>query len=222
MKHSCNTVFLIMFIKMNILLKTTTLLILSMNNIFAQGFVLEQDQRIKDGDFYYEHTDLTYLISKYSLLKKDKFDLNVTPFVGYRLIYEEKGEEFKTYSRFLAGAHIGVANKDWGKVVFRNRYEFTPGEWMGNLNTKNDNRFRERIKYYFPISFTKYKITPNITEEFFFDIDNGFEYDRNRLGGGIGAKIGNFSPEIYYFAEFKKSSNWNKKDVFGFLIKYNF
>ena len=185
-------------------------------SIVAQNFVLEQDQRIKEDKFYYEHTDLTYETKTYDISE----NWSITPFTGYRLIYEYKKGDFQTYSRFHFGAHVKVKG-DWGKVAFRNRYEFTPGHELNTLNTSNDHRFRIRAKYYAPFSFTKYKITPNISDELFIDL-NHTDYTRNRFALGLGAKVGKFSPELYYFAEFKKSSGWERVDVFGFLIKYKF
>ena len=196
-------------------LKFSILLLFCPLSALGQKVVMEQDQRLKKDKFYYEHTDLTYLTKTYQISKS----WDITPFTGYRLIYENK-KGFKTYSRFHIGGHVKVQGK-WGKIAFRNRYEFTPGHELGDLYTKNDNRFRERIKYYAPFSFTKYKITPNISDEFFFDLDN-FDYNRNRFAIGLGAKVWRLSPELYYFAEFKKSSNWKRIDVIGFLVKYKF
>jgi|TARA_Y100000401_G_scaffold45340_1_gene34814 hypothetical protein len=184
--------------------------------VHGQKLVLEQDQRIKEDKFYYEHTDLTYLTETYKI--SDSWD--ITPFTGYRLIYENKKGAFKTYSRFHIGAHVKVIG-EWGKIVFRNRYEFTPGHELGDLYTTNDNRFRHRIKYYLPVSISKYKITPNISDEFFFDLDH-VDYTRNRFAIGLGAQIGRVKPELYYFAEFKKSSDWKRVDVVGLLFKYQF
>jgi len=191
-------------------------LLLASLQVNAQKFVLEQDQRIKEDKFYYEHTDLTYLTKTYDI--SDSWD--ITPFTGYRLIYENKKNVFETYSRFHIGAHVKVSG-DWGKIVFRNRYEFTPGHTLGTLDTTNDHRFRLRTKYCLPVSITKYKITPNISDEFFFDLDH-VDYTRNRFALGLGAKVGPIKPELYYFAEFKKSSDWKRVDVVGLLFKYDF
>lgn len=194
----------------------TVLLLLWGHSMQAQKLVLEQDQRTKKDKFYYEHTDLTYLTPTYEISE----NWNITPFTGYRLIYENKKGDFKTYSRFHLGAHV-KGQGQWGKLAFRNRYEFTPGHELGDLKTKNDNRFRIRAKYYAPFSFTKYKITPNISDELFIDLDH-VDYTRNRFAVGLGAKIGRVSPELYYFSEFKKSSDWERVDVYGFLVKFNF
>ena len=52
----------------------------------GQKVVMEQDQRLKKDKFYYEHTDLTYLTKTYQISKS----WDITPFTGYRLIYENK------------------------------------------------------------------------------------------------------------------------------------
>jgi len=187
-----------------------TILFVSIANIDAQNLILEQDQRIKD-KFYYEHTDLSFFAKDYK---------NVKAFTGYRFIVEDKND-WKSYSRFHAGANVKLEKK-WGKIVFRNRYEFTPGHELGNLRADNNSRFRERVKYYLPLKYTKYEIQPNISDEFFFDINKGFGYTRNRFAIGLGAKIGKFKPELYYFQEFKKSSGWRGQNVLGFLVKYVF
>ena len=190
--------------------KTSAVLLITLNSLTAQKFVLEQDQRVKDS-FYYEHTDISYFA---------KGTNHFTAFGGYRFIVEDKGE-WKNHSRFHAGANIKVEGRG-GKIVNRSRYEFTPGHELGNLGSSNGSRFRNRIKYYLPYRFTKYDIRPNISDEFFFDINKGFDYTRNRFAIGLGAKIGKFKPELYYFNEFKKKNGWSGVNVFGFLVKYEF
>jgi hypothetical protein len=198
-------------INMYIDMKLITFLILIIHiNVLGQKYVVEQDQRIKDS-FYYEHTDISYFSRPLG---------HITPFGGYRFIIEDKNE-WKHHSRFHVGANIKFAGK-FGKIVNRNRFEFTPGHALGDLDSNNDIRFRNRIKYYTPFSFTKYKITPNVSDEFFFDLQNRSNYNRNRFALGLGATIGNFKPEVYYFAEFKQSGGWTRTDVFGFLVKYEF
>lgn len=56
---------------------------LLMAKLQAQSFyVFEQEGRIKDGDPYYEHSDISY---------NYKINEHWTPFVGYRFIVEDKG-----------------------------------------------------------------------------------------------------------------------------------
>jgi len=196
---------------MNNILILLIYVILTSINLIGQKLILEQDQRLKGDNFYYEHTDLSYFAKSYK---------NVTGFAGYRFIVEDKGD-WKRHSRFHLGANVKFDSK-LGKLVFRNRYEFTPGHELGNLDTDNGNRFRERIKYYLPFEWTKYKIQPNFSDEFFFNINNKFSYSRNRVAIGIAATVGKFKPELYYFKEFKKNEGWRGRSVFGFLVKYEF
>jgi hypothetical protein len=180
--------------------------------IAAKGFVAEQDLRIKEGEFYYSHTDLSYFFPSWSV---------VTPFVGARFLAEIKSD-WKYFSRFHGGFNLGFKG-GFGKLSARSRFEFTPGKVLGTLDTDDDYRLRQRIKYDLPFSFTAWKIKPNVFDELFFDATEGFEYNRNRLGLGLGAKIGKrFKPALYYFKEFKKSSDWKGKNVFGFAVKIAF
>ena len=185
------------------------------NNLCAESFfLLEQEGRIKDGDPYYLHTDLSY---SYKLTK------HWTPFVATRFILEEKGNRETYASRFMVGTHYTL-NENWGKLAFRTRFEFIPGHELGNLRTANDYRVRERIKYDLPYSWTKFKLTPFIYDEVFFDMDNGFEFNRNRAGGGIGYSITkNIFGDLYYFHETKLSgSTWVDADIGALIIRYKF
>jgi len=188
---------------------------LLMTSLKAQSiFILEQEGRIKDGDPYYEHTDISY---------NYKINDHWTPFVGYRFIVEDKGSSVKDFSRFLVGFNYTETGK-YGKLAFRTRGEFTPGHELGNLDTENDYRLRERIKYDLPYSWTKFKLTPFIYDEVFFDLDNGFDFTRNRAGAGIGYTITkHIYGDLYFFHETKKSgSTWVDADVGALIIRYKF
>ena len=199
------------------LLKLTVLCAFLMSKAYAQSFfVLEQEGRIKDGDPYYEHTDVSY---NYKINEK------WTPFVGYRFIVEDKGGKtgVKDFSRFLVGFNY-TEKGNWGKLALRTRGEFTPGHELGSLDTENDYRIRERIKYDLPYSWTKFKLTPFVYDEVFFDMDNSFDFTRNRVGGGIGYTITkHIYGDLYYFHETKKSGNsWVDADIGALIIRYKF
>lgn len=165
--------------------------------------VLEFDQRTKD-DFYYIHSDITYF--------QDAGE-NFTFFTGARYLLEKKQKGWLGRGRIHIGMNAKIEGRA-GKLVSRTRYERT-------IDVEGKGNVRERLKYYFPFSWSKYKIRPNVFNEFFFDAD-GFDFGRNRAGGGISAKIGKFKPEIYYFSEAKKSRGWGAVNVVGFLVKYSF
>lgn len=184
---------------------------------YAQSFfVLEQEGRIKDGDPYYEHTDVSY---NYKINEK------WAPFVGYRFIVEDKGGKtgVKDFSRFLVGFNY-TEKGNWGKLALRTRAEFTPGHELGDLDTENDYRIRERIKYDLPYSWTKFKLTPFVYDEVFFDMDNGFDFTRNRVGAGIGYTITkHIYGDLYYFHETKQSgTHWVDADIGALIIRYKF
>ena len=177
-------------------------------------FLLEQEGRTKDGDPYYLHTDLSY---SYKLTK------HWTPFIATRFILEEKGNRETYASRFMVGTHYTL-NENWGKLAFRTRFEFIPGHELGNLNTSNDYRVRERIKYDLPFSWTRFKLTPFVYDEVFFDMDNNFQFTRNRGGAGIGYTLTkHIFGDIYYFHETRLSgSHWVDADIAALIIRYKF
>ena len=169
----------------------------------AQDFILENDMRLKEDKFYYQHTDLTYLYKINDLF---------SPFTGYRFINEIKGG-WKHYHRF----HVGIKSKQEtpiGSFSMRNRSEYTPND---------DIRHRTRLKYS-PLSFGKKYITSlYIFDEVFIDLNDSVSYTRNRLGGGFETKFSKkWSASLYYFAEFKKKDSWRHKDIVGIYMKYKF
>lgn len=199
------------------LLKLTVLCAFLMAKAYAQSFyVFEQEGRIKDGDPYYEHSDISY---------NYKINEHWTPFVGYRFIVEDKGGKtgVKDFSRFLVGFNYTEEGK-YGKLAFRTRAEFTPGHEMGNLDAENDYRIRERIRYDLPYSWTKFKLTPFVYDEVFFDMDAGFDFTRNRVGGGFAYRITkHIYGDLYYFHESKQSgAHWVDADIGALIVRYRF
>lgn len=196
------------------------LLLLSLTSVIHADeksyFLLEQEGRTKDGEPYYEHTDISY---SYNLTKK------WTPFAAYRFIYEDKGGKtgYRFASRFMLGTHY-TEKGEWGKFALRTRFEFIPGHELGDLNVANDYRVRERFKYDLPYSWTRFKLTPFVYDEIFFDLDSGFDFNRNRAGAGIGYTITkHIYGDIYYFHETKLSgSRWVDADIAALIIRYKF
>jgi len=174
----------------------------------AQNFTLENDIRVKNDDFYYQHIDITYKQNIHNLF---------SPFVGFRFVNEDK-EEWEHFSRF----HVGFSSNkktDWGKFSLRNRLEYVP-DW--GLD-KDNLRHRIRIKYS-PFSFGKNHISfPYFYNEFFFGLNDHFDYVRNRIGGGLETNLTkHLTSNFYYFSEKKQKRDWRHVNVFALSLKYKF
>lgn len=183
-------------------------------------FILENELRFKEYS-YYQHTDLTV---------EYKLDKHFIAFVGGRFLtdfYEDKlNKEDFWYNRFHTGFHYELKQK-WGKIAFRSRFEYTPGEevWTSlGRDIDDDFRFRERLKYNLPYEFTKFKISPFVFGEIFIDIDGPEGLYRTRIGGGVDSRITkHLTCALYYFLENKESKNWwHDENVLAMTLKYKF
>ena len=191
------------------MIKSTLLMaLISVSTAISQEFVVENDMRLKEGDPYYQHIDVTY---------NHKISEHFTPFVGYRFINENK-KKWEHFSRFHTGFHL-TAKVGPSKVAARSRLEYTP-DW----NLKSDDlTFRERVKISpFTVGQTV-KYSPYVFDEVFFGVSNRAGYNRDRLGVGLDIKFNNsVSLEPYYFAEFRESLHWKSANIFGLIMKVKF
>lgn len=172
---------------------------------------LEEEFRFKEGDFYYEHTDIS---GKY------KFNDHVDVFGGYRLILQDKGLGFKDQSMFIPGFNLKTSDSKYGKLTLRSRVEIG----LNTSPTPTSYQLTEYLKYNTPWKLTKFKINPFIGDETFFDCSHQMDFNKNRAYAGLDYQ---FTKKIkgstYYFRESnKKNNNWTDSNVVVTQVKFEF
>ena len=174
---------------------------------------LEQEFRWGDdmSNPYYNHTDVGITYSGLT----DWFDLGF----NYRYINEEKSNEWKREHRPHINGTIKWKLKDFsfsnrGRLEYRER-EDSDEAWQ----------CRNKLSIKPPILLTKYKISPYIADETFFDSDSQ-ELNRNRLYTGLSFQIfKSLKAETYYLWQRSKSSSsgkWTDYNIAGTKLKLSF
>jgi hypothetical protein len=190
------------------------ILLSGISNSFTQNssncvISLEEQTRFNKS-FVYEHID-TQL--KYSLSKV--FDV----FADYRFIFQNKNNKEQEQNVFIIGNNLKTPLSICGQLVLRSRIEIKTQSQLPTAYIQ-----AEYLKYYFPISLTKYKITPFIGDEIGCDYLNGFNMARNRAYVGIDYKITkNIKGSACYFIESNKKNNrWSNANIGEFSLRYEF
>ena len=174
---------------------------------------LEQEFRWGDdmSNPYYNHTDVGIVYSSLA----DWFDLGF----NYRHINEEKSGGWKREHR----PHLnGTIKWKWQDFSFSNRGRL---EYRERQDSDEAWQYRNKLSIKPPIALTKYKISPYIADETFFDSDSQ-ELNRNRLYAGLSFQIfKHLKAEAYYlWQRFKSSSSgkWTDYNVIGTKLKLPF
>lgn len=174
--------------------------------------VFDQEFRMGDdgGNFYYEHSDLS---ANYSGIAH-WLDVGF----GFRQGYLKKSGEWKSESQpnLLATIKLEVA-----KFEINDRHRFEYRELEDNDDGWN---YRNKLTIGLPIKFTRLKIQPYISDEFFLNIDKGL-LDQNRLYGGFYLQLlKNLKGEIYYMwlTTKKSGQRWIDSNVLGTKLTLSF
>lgn len=173
---------------------------------------LEEEFRWGDNakEFCYHHYDLGF---GYELSKH----LNLG--IGYRQIFEKKGDKFKEENApygaaSLIGELAGFKFDDRSRLEYRH-FDYQTDSW----------RYRNKITIKLPWKFTKLEMQPFIADEVFLSL-NGINLNQNRFSCGFGLKITkNMRGEIYYMLQSSKSSGtclWKDANVLGTKCKISF
>lgn len=172
---------------------------------------LSEEFRFGDGAgyFYYQHSDL-------GLTYSDLFEwLDVG--VNYRLLFEEKNDDWQYESR----PHLNATLKyeiNGLKLSDKNRFEYRDKE-----KSEDGWRYRNMFTIKFPLKLTQFEIQPYVADEIFIDF-NEKKFNRNRFYGGLDCKIFKDSKiEIYYlWQNSEKNDRWSDIHVLGTKLKLSF
>jgi hypothetical protein len=175
-------------------------------------FTVEDEIRVKtEGGFYYNHTDL-------------KLAYSMTPwmdvFGGYRLVFQDPGDGFDNWNKFLPGVTLKTPEGSWGKLSLRSQFEFG----LAPKDIDNTYELSEKLKYNTPWKWTKLEINPFVADEVFFDADRGMDFDKNRAFGGFDYKITqHLKGSVFYFYESAKGGGkWDDAHVIGTSLRFEF
>jgi hypothetical protein len=172
--------------------------------------ILEEETRLGQdmGDFAYQHIDA-------GLMRKMTNWLDLS--LNYRHIFQKKDNAWEEEYR----PHFNATLKcRWFNLDFSNRNRF---EYRILSKTKDSWRYRNMSKIKIPLNWTKFKLSPYIAEEAFFNFDQG-DFNRNRLYLGSEFKlVKNLQGELYYLRQSSESrGNWTDINVLGTKIKLIF
>ena len=154
---------------------------------------------------YYHHTEgaVNYKLNSWFSLE-----------LNYRHIYEKKGGEWNLESR----PHVNGAFKwRWSKLAFENRSRF---ELRIRENKDNTWRYRNKTTLTHPVILGHLDFNPYISEEIFYDFDQG-EMNRNRVYAGVKhSLIRSIGLDVYYLWQTtKSSSSWMDLNIMGVKLK---
>ncbi|MBN3038094.1 MAG: DUF2490 domain-containing protein [Candidatus Omnitrophica bacterium] len=179
----------------------------------AQNWNLKWEQEFRFGDnaddYYFWHSDLSATYSGFA----DWFDIGI----GYRQIFEEKGNDWQEENRPQLDATLKFMLNSF-KISNRGRLEY-----RNKPDADNSFRYRNKLTLTFPFKLTRFKIQPYVADEVFADFDVG-EMNRNRLYCGFNLEpVEHLKIELYYlWQESKKSGNWSDCNVLGTKLKLSF
>lgn len=176
----------------------------------ALKLVLEEEFRWGNdmNRFIYHHSDigLVYKIT-------DWFNLGQ----NFRYVINDNAGQWEHEAR----PHLNATFK-WTlfNLDFSNRNRF---EYRHLTRTKDTWRYRNMSKLKIPLNWTRFKISPSLSEEAFFNFDQD-DFNRNRLSSGIEFKLAkNLHGELYYLWQSSESKgDWTDINVLGTKIKLIF
>ena len=162
------------------------------------------------GNFYYEHSDLTFTYSGLA----EWLDLGA----GFRLIYEkDSSDEWQRENR----PHLNVTlkgNMFDCSVSSRSRIEYR------DRTAKEDVwRYRNKFTVKLPFELTSLKLKPYAADEIFITL-NDDNVDRNRIYIGAVLPLGeSVDLDIYYMWQTSRySDGWKDINVLGTGLKFKF
>ncbi|MBC8184076.1 DUF2490 domain-containing protein [candidate division KSB1 bacterium] len=169
---------------------------------------LEEEFRFgsQASDMYYHHTD-GYLA--YKLI--EWFEVGAS----YRQIFELKNENWQREDR----PHLnGTFKWNWLGVKFKDRSRF---EYRIRAGKDSVWRYRNKFTVPFPISWTKFHISPFLCDEIFYEF-NKTEITRNRLYSGVALSLSEkINVKIFYlWQSSKKVDDWIDYNVFGLYLSF--
>lgn len=104
------------------------------------------------------------------------------------------------------------------KISDRSRFEYRIKEGGDDFW-----RYRNRIKVDAPWKWTRFKLQPYVSDEFYVDFDAN-EINQNRARAGIGATLAkNLKGDLYYMLRSdRKNGEWSATNILGLALKLGF
>lgn len=158
-----------------------------------------------------------------------KLNPYISVYLGDRWVYERSGGkgQLKPEQRPTLDLTISAPEFATLKLDFRSRFEY-----RDKHGSTAYMRYRERIRLRTSWSVTDFKISPYLSDEFFFSDKPKAEdrdlFDRNRAQIGFSCRpipsIKGLSGNVYYMAQhdWKDKHGWRPTNVFGFEVGYSF
>jgi hypothetical protein len=171
----------------------------------------EEEFRFKDNAsvFYHNYTDagLDYAFNKH---------LNMG--INYRHINEKRGK--KDWDPEYRPHFNGTIKTEWRDFKLKNRARF---EWRIREDRDTAWRWRDSVSVEFPLKLKPFDIQPYVSDELFFDFDEG-RFTKNRVYMGLKTKfLENLSGETFYMLQSSETGdNWITCHVWGTKIKLAF
>lgn len=177
------------------------------------GIMIEEEFRVGNNisTFYYQHTfvGLYYKICDW---------LQIMP--TYEQIFRKTsvdGNWFPVYVPFFE-VLFTLRRETWA-LSNRTRFEY---EMPDTKKENNFFTFRNQTTYTLPIQWTRLKIQPYLSDEFFITSQNGF--NQNRVSAGFLIPfVRQFSTDLYYrFRSIKPNKKWLHQNILGVNLIFNF
>jgi hypothetical protein len=179
-------------------------------------FDLEKEFRYKNGEIYYDQTDLRFL---------NKFNSRISAGVGFQYNRSKKEGYWYEESRpFLIG-RFGTRMGDF-KIDNINRLEY---RMYGDPREKDHYRYRTRLQVSYPIK-SRMKFEPYLSNEFFVKLQDGnwTDISANRFYAGIkSVPLRNLEMDLFYLnrnslRQVNDIDMWSDTNIIGLKLKYNF
>jgi len=168
--------------------------------------IWEPKMQVRDdmSNFYYAETvqGISYKLS-------DHFDLGLFYLYAWAEVPTRRDvTEHRLRTQVTWHTKIGG-----GKISNRSRYEYREIEGDGR------HRYRNRIQFSKAVTIFDHKITPYMSNEFFWSITEG-EYVQNRVAVGFSREItDHVKGGLYYMLRSdRKGSDWNERNIIGSKI----
>lgn len=136
---------------------------------------------------------------------------------NFRYIVQENGSSWEHEAR----PHVNLTlAKDVLKFNLSNRSRF---EYRYLTRTKDSERYRNLTQIILLSGWSRFKISPFVREEAFFNTDQD-NYNQNRLSGGVGFRLlEKIKSELYYMWRTDKSvGKWTDANVMGVKLQLLF
>jgi len=148
-----------------------------------------------------------------------KYKLHKNVDVGLFYLYADKQSTGGVWTKENRGRAEVTLKETFGsfKISDRNRYEYRV------VGGSEKTRYRNRIQIARPLEFKGHKLTPYVSNEFFYD-NKDHAYNQNRATFGINKKINDtLTAGAYFLLQTTRSGggDWGQTNVFGTKMSFS-